>query len=334
MDNRSKLGNCRVTLTLTFLAVFVSAATFAQNSATHSGSVMSFSNDELTLGGLLYKPEGDGPFPALLYNHGSAPGMMNNKAFETIGPLFVNRGWVFFAPYRRGQGLSASAGNFIGDEISRAQMEGVQSVLRIVAPICIVLVVLLFLVTRNRKWWLKTSSILAVVIAGLAVSYTEYANAGANALVGLLETEHLDDHLASLDWLNAQPFVDQNRIATGGNSFGGIVTVLGAERIRYCAAFDAAGGSRSWSKAPELRSRMIEAARNSETPILFFQAANDYSIAPSETLSNEMLAQGRTAELRVYPAFGDSSAAGHSFAWKGATVWADDVINFLAKHCH
>lgn len=111
------------------------------------------------------------------------------------------------------------------------------------------------------------------------------------------------------------------------------MTVLATERIQYCAAFDAAGGSISWSKAPHLRARMIEAVRNSKSPILFFQAANDYSIAPSETLSNEMVARGKAAELRVYPAFGNSSASGHSFAWKGAAVWADDVISFLEKYC-
>ena len=160
---------------------------------------------------------------------------------------------------------------------------------------------------------------------------------GQNLIVSITKyglIENTDQYVGFLRTQNEQPFVDQKRIATGGNSFGGIVTVLGTEHVRYCAAFDAAGGSRSWSRAPQLRSRMIQAARNSQTPTLFFQAANDYTIAPSKTLSNEMLAQGTTAELRVYPAFGNSSAAGHSFAWKGATIWADDVINFLEKHCY
>jgi dipeptidyl aminopeptidase/acylaminoacyl peptidase len=71
--------------------------------------IVAFQNDDLTLRGVLYKPEGSGPFPAVLYNHGSAPGMLNNQAFEALGPLFARRGWVFFAPYRCGQGLSAGA---------------------------------------------------------------------------------------------------------------------------------------------------------------------------------------------------------------------------------
>jgi len=88
------------------------------------GEVVSFPSGELTLKGVVYKPDGKGPFPAVLYNHGSAPGMLSKDAFAALGPVFVKRGWVFFGPYRRGQGLSASAGPYIGDEISSAVKKG------------------------------------------------------------------------------------------------------------------------------------------------------------------------------------------------------------------
>src|SRR5580658_9957225 len=82
--------------------------------------VVSFRSGELTLQGMLYKPEGKGPFPAVVYNHGSAAGMASKEAFEALGPVFAGHGWVFFGPFRRGQGLSASAGPYIGDEIDAA----------------------------------------------------------------------------------------------------------------------------------------------------------------------------------------------------------------------
>lgn len=50
--------------------------------------------------------------------------MLSGEAFEDLGPVFTSRGWIFFAPYRRGQGLSASAGPFIGDRIAAAQKTG------------------------------------------------------------------------------------------------------------------------------------------------------------------------------------------------------------------
>src|SRR5712691_174671 len=85
---------------------------------------VSFPSGNLTLHGVLYKLDGNGPFPAVIYNHGSAPGMLSSEAFDALGPVFVGRGLVFFAPYRRGQGLSASAGPYISDEINVALKSG------------------------------------------------------------------------------------------------------------------------------------------------------------------------------------------------------------------
>jgi dienelactone hydrolase len=76
------------------------------------------------LGGELYRPDGPGPFPAVLYNHGSAPGMLSSEAAMVIGPMFARAGWLFFMPYRHGQGLSAGAGPYIGDELAAARRQG------------------------------------------------------------------------------------------------------------------------------------------------------------------------------------------------------------------
>ena len=76
------------------------------------------------LRGALYLPAGAGPFPVLLYAHGSAPEALSNEAFEAVAPRFTRRGWAVFAPYRRGQGLSRDAGPSIGDEIEAARQAG------------------------------------------------------------------------------------------------------------------------------------------------------------------------------------------------------------------
>jgi predicted dienelactone hydrolase len=89
-----------------------------------AADIVTFPNGEITLHGVLYKPEGTGPFPAVVYNHGSAPGMLSKEAFDVLGPAFASHGWVFFGPYRRGQGSSASAGPYIGDQIAAAEKNG------------------------------------------------------------------------------------------------------------------------------------------------------------------------------------------------------------------
>jgi dienelactone hydrolase len=247
--------------------------------------VVMFTSGELTLHGALYKPEGSGPFPAVLYNHGSAPGMLSKEAFDALGPVFAKMGWIFFGPYRRGQGLSASAGNYIGDEVAAATKAG-----------------------------------------GVA--------SGAATMVHLLETDHLNDQLAALAWLRKQKYVDTNRIAVAGNSFGGIEAVLGAERASYCAAIDSAGGAQSWAQAPELQSLMMRSVRNSGAPIFFFQAENDYDLSPSRVLSAAMKDVGKEFEFKIYPSFGKNVMDGHTFGYFGRSVWADDVFRFLEKHCN
>jgi carboxymethylenebutenolidase len=245
---------------------------------------VAFPSGDITLHGVVYRPEGKGPFPAVVYNHGSAAGMLSKTAFEALGPLFASHGWVFFGPYRRGQGLSASAGPYIVDQIAAAEKNG-----------------------------------------GIS--------AGAETMVRLLETDHLKDQLAALAWLRKQSFVQANRIAVAGNSFGGIEVVLGAERGTYCAAIDSAGGAQSWAEAPELQSLMTTSVRNAHAPIFFFQAENDFDLSPSKVLSAAMKDARKPYELKIYPRYGDSPQDGHAFGYLGSAVWADDVFRFLDQHC-
>lgn len=263
--------------------VAVLAATLVAVTAAAAG-VVSFPSGSLTLQGVVYKPEGTGPFPAVLYNHGSAAGMLSKEAFDTLGPVFVRHGWAFFGPYRRGQGLSAQAGPYIGDQIDAAEKRG-----------------------------------------GIAE--------GAAAMVRLLETDHLDDQLAALAWLRKQPYVVPGRIAIAGNSFGGIETVLAVERESVCAAIDSAGGAQTWAQAPALQSRMLHAVRNAKSPIFFFQAQNDWNLAPTKALSDAMKGAGKPFEAKIYPPFGKSRQDGHTFGYFGAVVWERDVFRFLDSHC-
>jgi len=55
----------------------------------------------------LYKPEGKGPFPVVIYNHGSRAGRERTPApFLYMGKMLTARGYVVLVPERRGYGLS------------------------------------------------------------------------------------------------------------------------------------------------------------------------------------------------------------------------------------
>jgi dienelactone hydrolase len=67
------------------------------------------------LHGFLWKPEGNGPFRAILWNHGSEklPGSQ-----PALASFYTAHSYVFFIPHRRGQGRSP--GDYIQDLIARA----------------------------------------------------------------------------------------------------------------------------------------------------------------------------------------------------------------------
>src|SRR5262249_43352075 len=119
----------------------------------------------------------------------------------------------------------------------------------------------------------------------------------------------------------------------GGTSFGGIETVRGVEREQFCAAIDSAGAAESWDLAPQLQAVMLRAVRGAKAPILFFQAENDWNLAPTKVLSAAMKDAGKAFESKIYQPFGKSPQDGHTFGYFGAPVWESDVFRFLTANC-
>jgi len=77
------------------------------------------------LRGLIWRPAGGGPFPAILFNHGSylSKEPMSPDTPEKLGPLFVRHGYEFLFYFRQGIGLSADQGVADGDLMTRAFAE-------------------------------------------------------------------------------------------------------------------------------------------------------------------------------------------------------------------
>ena len=74
-----------------------------------------FPSGGLDLHGYLWEPPGRGPYPVVLYNHGSEK-LPGSK--PTLGAFFTAQGFVFFVPHRRGQGLSP--GQYISDLVAQS----------------------------------------------------------------------------------------------------------------------------------------------------------------------------------------------------------------------
>ena len=78
---------------------------------------------------------------------------------------------------------------------------------------------------------------------------------------------------------------------------------------------------------PAIRERMLSAVRSAEVPIYFIQAENDEDLSPSRVLAAEMAKVGKPHKITIYPAYGTTTADGHSFGYFGGEIWGGDVFS-------
>ena len=135
-----------------------------------------YPSGNLMLPGLVYRPAGKGPFPAMLWNHGSEK--MPSAQVE-LARFYTEHGFVFFLPTREGHGNAP--GDYIGD-LQRKIME------------------------------------------------QEKDKAVAQRKIVDLHDRFNADVVAAVAWLKKQPYVDADRIVMSGCSYGGIQTLLSAEK--------------------------------------------------------------------------------------------------------
>ncbi len=284
------MAKARVSIAATLLLVSALGMN-AQAAALGKPEAVVVRNGSLTLRALLWRPEGRGPFPAILLNHGSGRtdeqlarlGPYEGQA-DILGPVFARHGYVFLFLFRRGIGLSADQGTSAIDLMNRES--------------------------------------------------AAHGQEARNALqLGLLENRELSDAEAGLTFLCVLPEVDARKLALVGDSFGGSLTILQAERepdLRAVVIFSGAGYS--WDRSPELRARLLAAVAHIHAPVFFIHAANDYSLNPGKALDARLERQGKPHRLQIYPPIGDTPEDGHGFLFLGVRIWERDVFAFLDEH--
>jgi len=276
---------------LSVLLFLLSVPTLGQTKEPIAPQTVEFPSGTLHLKGYFWKPVGPGPFPAVLFSHGSGgneadvtAGMQITESADILAPFFIKHGYAFLYPFRRGHGPSADQAPFMQDVLRREEKE------------------------RGRE-------------ARLHLQFK------------LLTSDQLDDVMAALTFLKTVPGIDIHRIAVAGNSFGGSLTLLAAERdstIRAVVTFAAAAGS--WESSAELRDRLFTAVRKTNAAIMLIHAENDYSTAAGRALAEELERLHKLHSLEIYPKVGLSSDDGHNLLYENIPAWEDDVFKFLDQH--
>src|SRR5216683_6875614 len=114
------IGECQMTKLLAFVLaplVLTLALATAWGQTSGGPETVLIHSGSATLHAMLFRPQGRGPFPAILLNHGSGRtredlerlGPYERNA-EILGPVFARHGYVFLYLFRRGVGPSTDQG--------------------------------------------------------------------------------------------------------------------------------------------------------------------------------------------------------------------------------
>jgi len=241
-----------------------------------------FKSGQLTLVGVVYKPDGSGSFPTVIWNHGSEKMPGSSRQFDAVSDIFVPAGYAVFAPSRRGH--DSSEGAYISDLMDAEQKK--------VGP-----------------------------------------DGAGRLVVRLLETEQLDDQFAGIAYAKTLPFVDADRMVVAGCSFGGIQSLLAAERGGGLkAAFSISPAALTWAPYPPIRDRLLTAVHKIVIPVRLIQPPKDASLEPARVLGEEARKARKEAFItRVYsPETVPEDEQGHCFGGpKGFHNWAGEAVDFF-----
>ena len=101
-------------LILLFTLALNSIPVFAQDIEIVGPDTVIVSSDTVQLRALVWHPKQNGPFPAIFFSHGRSitleERIKKTSQVKILGDLFARHGYLFFALFRRGEGLSFDQG--------------------------------------------------------------------------------------------------------------------------------------------------------------------------------------------------------------------------------
>ena len=246
---------------------------------------LTIDGEQVKLATITYKPPGNGPFPTLIFHHGSTGGGRDPALFarpydpKALAGWFTARGWAVILPSRRGRG--GSEGTYDeGFAPDRAQGYSCEPTL---------------------------------------------ALAGADRA--------LRDIDAITPVLLAQPFVDRDRVAIGGQSRGGILSVAwsGRQPAVPRAVVNFVGGwvsKRCWS-SDEVNASLFRRGSVFDRPTIWLYGDKDpyYSLRHSRMNFAAFQAAGGKGAFHDYVP--PEGLTGHQIA-AAPELWTEALEAYLA----
>jgi len=234
---------------------------------------------------IIFKPFGPGPFPTLMFNHGSTGHRANPAYFgrsytaSSLAFFFNERGWLVAFPQRRGRGRSD--GQY--DE-------------------------------------------------GLEPNGSGYSCTPEVALRGLKRA--LQDLDTVVKYLNGRSDVDRNHMLIGGQSRGGLLSIVyaGTHPERFKAVINFVGGwvGQRCSEVETINTNTFRRGAEFKKPTLWLYGENDstYEIAHSRKNFDAFIAEGGKGSFLTYPP--GAQKDGHKLLYK-PDLWRKAVDSFIGS---
>jgi dienelactone hydrolase len=148
--------------------------------------------------------------------------------------------------------------------------------------------------------------------------------------------ESAKDLLATVRFMETQPYIDRNRLLLAGQSAGGFASLAAASHgvdgllgvINFAGGRRTPGQSMQW----ELARAMEKFGKTTKVPTLWLYAENDSRFSPGciKEMHYAFQKGGGNAKLVMLPAFGKDGHYVFPYE-RGLPLWTKEVDNFLAE---
>ncbi|CAN5243962.1 hypothetical protein BH10PSE9_BH10PSE9_20690 [soil metagenome] len=284
------------------------AATSAALSALPDPMVVQYNSNGLSLKAWIYKPEGPGPFPVIVSNHGSGKPVSLDK---TVAQFWLSQGFVFFRPARSGHGDNPGA--YIGDETAPIKAK-----------------------VRAALANPKTTPAELQKLYDQAIALHKKANGDVVAAFRWLVTQPYVDPARVVVTGGSYGGIQTLLMASANKQEhlgirGFIAMSPAAESWEFGKPRPQDPGHENPEGNTAFARYLTDVIKNSEGPIFLMQAHNDYSLGPTTYLGPVVEARGAPNRCAVFPTHGSPTdpTQGHGKFFMDPSAWAPQVWDYL-----
>ena len=145
----------------------------------------------------------------------------------------------------------------------------------------------------------------------------------------LIQAHHLKNLTNAIAWLQAQSFVDENKIILTGSGPGAATVMLAGEKklgIRGVVLFTVGPGSIRDNEI--FRPPLLKGIKSYDVPVFYIQTMSDASQKPANAIAPVLERKGSPNRVKIYGKLPKGQTA-QTFSAIAPQTWGPDVLAFI-----